>query len=104
MAVIETGTTGRPLKDIIEELGNKSYPLIECRLKWTDENGNENDDFWGECAYDADKKELIPLDGDSYSLEDLYEEYEEWLDEEEKIADGGAICLTVWEQGVLKEK
>lgn len=103
MAVIETGNTGKPLKDIIAELGNKSYPFIECRCKWT-ENDEEHDEFFGECAYDNETKELKSLDGDNYSLEDLYEEYEEWLDEDEEFSDGGQFCLTVWEHGVVKEE
>lgn len=100
MSILETGTKGKKLRDIIAELGNKSYPFIECRCKWTDENG-DNDEFFGGCSYDAKTGELKPLDGDTYSLDDLYEEYEEWVDDEEGLL---TICLTVWEYGVVKGK
>ena len=102
MAIIETGNTGKSLKDIIAEFGNKSYPFIECRCKWTDENG-DNDEFFGECAYNAETGELTSLDGDTYSLDDLYDEYEEWVDEDEEFSDNGAMCLTVWEHGEIQE-
>ncbi len=93
MPILETGTKGKKLRDIIAELGNKSYPFIECRCKWADENG-DNDEFYGGCAYDAKTGELKHFDGDTYSLDDLYEEYEE------RYFENGTICLTVWEYGV----
>lgn len=86
-----------PLKDIIKNLGNKSYPLIEFRYKWK-ENEYEYNEFFGACSYDSKTKTLTPLDYDSYSLEDLYEEWEEWED------DNGQINLTVWESGIIEEE
>lgn len=49
---------------------------------------------------------MIMKPKNSYSLEDLYEEYEEWLDvdEEEDFSNDGQFCLTVWEHGVVKEE
>ena len=94
MIVVETGKTGIPLRKIIEKLGNKSYPYIECRCKWI-ENDIEHDEFWGTCSYDNKTGILTSLDGDSYSLEDLYFEWKEWLD----ITDNKISCLTVWEKG-----
>lgn len=95
--IIETGNTGISLREIIAKLGNKSYPFIECRCKWTDPDGTKYDEFWGSCSYNNETRELIPLDHDSYSLDDLYNEWEEWQDLEEKYFDNGQICLTVWE-------
>lgn len=88
MSYLYTGEKGVPLKEIIEKLGNKNYSYIECRCKWVDENGQEQDDFFGACSYKDGI--LAPLDGDSYSLDDLYTEWEESKDDEKLI-------LTVWE-------
>lgn len=85
--------SGTPLWKIIEELGNKSYFYIECRYKWADQDG-DHDDFWGCCSYNNETKMLSSVDGDSYSLNDLYDEWVEWQ------ADNGEQCLTVWEYGV----
>ena len=95
--IIETGSTGTPLKDIINNLGNKKYDYIEFRCKWI-ENNEEQDEFFGACSYDNITNTLIPLDGDSYSLYDLYEEYEEWQDTNNRN------CLTVWEYGIIGEE
>lgn len=92
MAIIVTGESGIPLKDIIAKLGNKSYCSITCRCKWT-ENGEEYDELFGACSYNNKTQTLTPLDGDSYSLNDLYEEYEESYDMD------GNNYLTVWESG-----
>ena len=89
----------KTLAEIIEQFGNKSYPYIECRCKWTGKDGIEHDDFWGACSYDNVTKKLTPLDGDSYSLGDVYDEWEEWQDLDEAYFDGGQILLTVWEHG-----
>jgi len=90
--IIETGNKGIPLKEIIEKLGNKSYSYIEFRCKW--QNGEELDDvFFGACSYDNKTGILTPLDGDSYSLNDLY------IDWEEELINDGQFYLTVWEKG-----
>ena len=94
MAIIDCGGVGTSLKKIIEELGNKNYKYICCRVKWT-EKDVKYDEFFGACSYIDGK--LIPLDGDTYSLEDLYVEWEEDKDEDDNI------YLTVWEQGYVTE-
>lgn len=95
MSYLNTGEKGISLKKIIEKLGNKNYDYIECRCKWTDNNGHKQDDFFGACSYKDGV--LTSLDGDSYSLEDLYVEWKESLDNDKLI-------LTVWEHGELSDK
>lgn len=86
--------SGTPLWKIIEDLGNKSYSCIEVRCKWTDQLG-EHDEYCGDCWYDGETKTLFAGDGDSYSLDDLYDEWrEEYFDLY------GEPCLTVWEYGM----
>lgn len=102
MGYLYTGEKGIPLKEIIEKLGNKNYDFIECRCKWKDENGKEIDDFFGVCSYKDGI--LTPLDGDSYSLDDLYIEWEEVVDTDEKYTDNGGLMLTVWEYGEWSEE
>lgn len=97
--LIVTGNTGISLREIIAKLGNKSYPYIEVRCKWTKHDGTRCDEFWGSCSYNNETGELRSLDHDSYSLDDLYNEWEEWQDLDEKYFDNGQICLTVWEYG-----
>ena len=96
MGYLYIGDKGIPLKEIIKNLGNKNYDLIKCRCKWIDSNGQEQDDFFGSCSYKDGI--LIPLDGDSYSLDDLYVEWEE------VINNSGNCSLTVWEYGELSYK
>ena len=95
MSYLYTGEKGVPLKDIIKSLGNKNYEYIECRCKWTNDNGQEQDDLFGACSYRDGI--LIPLDEDSYSLDDLYVEWEENIEDKELI-------LTVWEWGELSNE
>jgi hypothetical protein len=90
--IIETGNEGIPLKEIIEKLGNKSYSFIEFRCEWV-QDGEEFDEFFGACSYDNKTGILTPLDGDSYSLNDLY------IDWEEELVNDGQFYLTVWEKG-----
>ena len=94
--IINTGERWISLKDIIKKLGNKSYSFIEFRCKWK-ENKYDYDEFFFFFFYNNKTKILTPLDYDSYSLEDLYEEWEEWKD------DNGQINLTVWEQGYVEQ-
>lgn len=94
MAYINTGAEGEKLIDIIRKLGNKSYEYIECRCKWADHDGNLNDDFFGCCAYNSETETLTSLDGDLYSLEDLYVDWKESKQDDKYI-------LTVWEKGTL---
>lgn len=90
MSYLYTGQKGILLKEIIEKLGNKNYDFIEFRCRWVDENGEEQDDLFGACSYRDGV--LIPLDGDSYSLDDLYTEWEETFSNDK-------VILTVWEYG-----
>ena len=96
MAYLNTGSKGVTLKEIINNLGNKNYNFIECRCKWIDGDGQEQDDLFGYCVYRNGV--LVPLDGDSYSLDDLYIEWEEFMDDE------GNYSLTVWEYGELSDE
>ena len=80
--------SGQTLKQIIKSLGNKNYARIEFKSKYR-QNGKMFDTFFGACSYE--NGELIPLDGDTYSLEDRYDEYKEYKNK------FGQICLTVWE-------
>lgn len=102
MGYLYTGEKGISLKEIIEKFGNKNYDFIECRCKWIDVNGQEQDEFFGACSYKDGI--LTPLDGDSYSLDDLYIEWEEFVDIEEKYTDNGGLVLTVWEYGELSNE
>lgn len=95
MSYLYTGEKGVPHKKIIEKIGNKNYDLIECRCKWLDKNGQEQGDFFGACSYVNGV--LTPLDGDSYSLDDLYIEWEEFVNNEK-------ITLTIWKYGYLSDK
>ena len=102
MSYLYTGEKGIPLKDIIKSLGNKNYRYIECRCKYISENGQKQDDLFGACSYI--NGELKALDGDSYSLDDLYIEWEEFVDIEEEHTDNGSLILTVWEYGELSDE
>ena len=101
MAYLNTGYKGIALKDIIKNLGNKNYEFIECRCKWIDNNGQEQDDLFGACSY-VDGI-LTSLDGDSYSLDDLYIEWEEFMDDKGIYTDNSGLVLTVWEYGELSD-
>lgn len=83
------------LKTIINKLGNKSYPYIEIRCRWEENEYNYNE-YIGSCSYNNKTKILTPFDHNSYSLDDLYEEWEEWKD------DNGQINLTVWKVRIVK--
>ncbi len=92
--VIITGTKGTPLREILAKLGNKQYEYIECRCKWIDKTGS-HDEFFGACEYDTKTGNLKALDGDSYSLNDLYIK---WME----TALDGKLILTVWEEGHME--
>lgn len=83
------------LKDIVD---GKNYPIIEYRIfiDFLEEYDGLYDTLFGYCSYIDGK--LEPLDGDSYYLNAEIEKYEEWVDVEENIADGGQTILTVWEK------
>ena len=95
MGYLYTGYKGFSLKWIIEKLGNKNYDFIECRCKWIDANGCERDEYFGACSY-VDGS-LIPLDGDSYSLDDLYVQWKESVNI-------NGFVLTVWEYGYISDE
>ncbi len=86
---------GSKLIDIIRQFGNKSYDFVEFRCKYKDSNGKIWDDFFGACSYDGKTGKLTPLDGDCYSLDDIFNMWEESTDN-----DGNPV-LTVWEDGVF---
>lgn len=94
--ILCAGETGTPLREIISSLGNKNYSFIRCRCKYKNTIGIMCDEFVGICSYDNGV--LTPLDGDTYSLDDLYEEWEE-----SRTYDGTSLILTVWEYGHLEE-
>ena len=94
--ILCTGEIGTPLREIISSLGNKNYPFIRRRCKYKNTIGIIYDEFLGICSYDNGV--LTSLDGDTYSLDDLYEE---WM--ESNTYDGTSLILTVWEYGHLEE-
>lgn len=89
MGILWTGGVGRTLKDILDELENRDFENIMVRCLWKYSDGEENDDLIGYCSYINGR--LIPQDGDSYSLDDLYVKYEINND-----------MLIVWEFGELE--
>lgn len=94
-----TGEYGTPLKDILKIFGNVNIPIIECRTRYKDENESycQRDDLFGFCEYKDGK--LLSLDGDTYSLENLYTEWELILNytKPEDYIDR----LIVWQSGRL---
>lgn len=62
----------RTLESIIIEVLPDSFDIIEERMFWEDEDGTKHDVLSGFCKYKDG--ELISIDGDSYSLQDLYED------------------------------
>lgn len=93
--ILHTGEVGTTLSSIIKSFGDKSYKLIECRVRWADEHNTPQDDLFGYCSYDAETGDLTALDGDGYSLNDLYTYWDE------RKEDDGSYVLTVWEEGRL---
>ena len=93
MSYLYIGKKGMPLKEIIEKLGNKNYDFIDFLRRRVDENGEEQNDYIGTCSYKDNV--LTPLYGDSYSLDDLYAEWEETFSNDK-------VILTVWEYGENK--
>lgn len=86
-----TGENGITLKSILDYYNNVDFDEIEVRCKWKDFDGIDNDELIGFCQYK--NNELIPLDGDCYSLDDLYVK---WHKEDNN--------LIVWEEGYLSEE
>lgn len=76
------------LKQIIKRLGEKNYSYVEQRIKYFQNDGQQFNIFSG-CFSIIDGK-INSLDGDAYSEEDIYAEWEEW------IGEGGNKCLTVY--------
>lgn len=96
MAIIDFKNNGKyTLREILDTFDNADIPFIEFRCKWYDESPNGermlNDEFFGACEYK--NGELISLDHDTYSLDDRYNEYEEFEYHE------GGRGVTVWEWG-----
>lgn len=97
------------LRDIIASLGNKNYPYIECHIVYT-HNNQEYDEEYGCCCYKDGQ--LISLDADSYSLDDIYFKWKEFEAKQDTPIQNndkslkytipkGTICLSVWEKGEL---
>lgn len=84
------------LKEILEETKDKQYPLIEEYVHYI-QNGIEEHTFAGKFRVVDGKIES--LDGDSYSMDQEYECYEEFeaVEDEPGICKAGDICLGVTE-------
>lgn len=78
----------KTFKEVVKSLGNKSYPRVELRCVMTI-RGLKRDVFIGIFAYDGDAGRIIPLDGDSYDINMLCEEWNEYENEKGR-------CLTVY--------
>lgn len=91
--MVNIGYEGLPLRDILEKFGNRDYEYIQFRCLWRCD-GCDYDEYFGCCSYK--NGELIPLDGDSYSLDDKYIRAEEGEFE-------GGVGLTVWEVGMFSD-
>ena len=78
---------GKTLAEIVK---GKNYPFIEFRCRYQLKDGTKCDDFFEWASYIDGK--LKPLDCESYSLKVVYQDWEEWKD------DNGNTCLTVWEE------
>ncbi len=80
----------KTFKEIVELIGNKSYSRVELRCNMSI-RGNIRDVFVGVFAYDGEAKRIIPLDGDSYSMDMLCEQWNEFETDKGK-------CLCVYAQ------
>lgn len=91
-----------------EILKDKEYPLIEERIIGKLPDGTDYDTFSGQFGYIGG--EIIPWDGDAYSMSYDYEKFEEFTidknitlctpifykDKHEMTVPAGTKCLTVW--------
>lgn len=95
---LKTGENGIKLKSILDYYNNQDFDEIELRCKWKDLDGTDYDKLIGFCQYK--NGELISLDGDDYSLNDLYVEW--------RIVTFGKknskVGLIVWEDGYLTDE
>lgn len=80
------------LREIIKD---KEYDIIEVR-NIGEIDGKPIDTLFGYCRYH--KGQLIPMDGDSYSLDMEVEKYEEWEDTDKNAETNYGTILTVWER------
>lgn len=69
---------------------NKDYDYISWRVTLTEKAGG-GDMFFGCTA--SKNGELISLDGDTYSKEEVVLSYEEWLKPEEGIENGLTVVV-----------
>ena len=76
----------KTLKEVIDELGNKSYQSLEIR-RHIEHNGEAYDALVGICAYDNIGR-LISLDGQPYTLDMNCSQWKEF-----KIGKGTALCV-----------
>lgn len=65
------------VKDLIKD---KDYDYISWRVTAPEDWRDEPDMFFGACK--SKNGELIPLDGDSYSEDEIVVRYEEWSNDE----------------------
>lgn len=80
----------KTFKEVVELLGNKSYNRVELRCNMNI-RGNKRDVFVGVFAYDGEAKRIIPLDGDTYNMNMLCEQWSEFETDKGK-------CLCVYAQ------
>ena len=77
----------KTFKEVVESLGNKSYPRVELRMDIKVRDKIE-DICAGVFAYDADAGRIIPLDGDSYDINMLCDQWSEFETDE-----GTCLCV-----------
>ena len=79
------------VKDLIK---NKDYDCISWRIKVDEADRDkigEDDIFFGICY--SRRGSLIPLDGDTYSEEEVVVSYEEWSNPEKGISNGLTVVV-----------
>lgn len=78
----------KTFKEVVESLGNNSYSRVELRINIMVKD-KKHDVFAGLFAYDADAGRIIPLDGDTYDVNMLCEQWSEFETDKGK-------CLCVY--------
>lgn len=96
MGFLKTGKTGKPLKKIIKDMGNKDYCTIEFRCKYKDRHGKIQDLSYGKCDYKSFKKKVGPMKGDLHTMDDKFIKWKE-------VRTKNGISLIVWEEGELMD-
>ena len=78
----------KTFKEVVEGLGNKSYSRVELRQKMMF-NGKVQDVLIGLFAYDGMAGRIIPVDGDTYSMNMPCEQWKEYKSDK-------GLCLCVY--------